>query len=232
MRIIKDFINGFLHIFFPDVCLNCSEALSQQETKICYRCLSQLQPARYTNHEENEITRIFEGRIPITYATAGFIYHKEGILQHLIFLLKYHRHKDIGQILGREMGSLLQDSVFNEIDTIIPVPLHPKKQKKRGYNQAKWIAMGLSEMLNKSINTSSLLRTTHTASQTKKNRIERFENVQNIFKVMPQIDLTGKHILLVDDIITTGSTIESCANALLTHFPTLKISIACLAKAN
>lgn len=233
MNQLKTYIKGLIHLFFPHLCISCSNVLTHEEEELCYRCLSRLEPARYSDFEDNEIVQIFEGRVPIRYGTAGFKYHKEGILQRLIFQLKYHGHKKIGKILGAEMGFCLKNTEFQNIDYIIPVPLHPKRQRKRGYNQAEWIAKGLSLALNIRVNTDILHRQVHTSSQTKKNRIQRFENVQEIFKVMGKDeDIADKHILLTDDVITTGSTLEACANALISRFPSVKLSIACLAKAD
>ncbi len=121
---------------------------------------------------------IFEGISPIYFATTGFQYHKSGVLQQLIFKLKYHHHREIGYILGKIMGEALENTDFQSVDYIIPVPLHPKKQQKRGYNQSEWIAKGIAKVLKKKVRTDVLIRQVNTASQTKKNRMQRYENVQ------------------------------------------------------
>lgn len=229
---MKNFVDGFVHLFFPKTCIICSITLLKNEKTICYRCISQLEKARHTDFQHNEIMHLFEGQIPIQYATAGFKYHKEGILQQLIFKLKYHHQKNIGYILGKQMGITLKDTVFQDVDTIIPVPLHPKRQRERGYNQSEWIAKGLGEILQKEVCTDFLIRSVHTKSQTSKTRTERFDNIHNVFSVTSNDLLNNKHILLVDDVVTTGSTLISCAKALQENSKNIQLSIGCLAKAD
>lgn len=232
MGSLKQFIEGFGHLFFPKVCITCDIALLKNEKTICYRCISQLEKARHTDFKNNEIINLFGGQVPIRYATVGFKYHKEGILQQLIFKLKYHHQKNIGYILGKQMGIALKGTVFQTVDLIIPVPLHPKRLRKRGYNQSEWIAKGLSEILEKEVCSDLLIRSVHTKSQTNKTRTERFANTQNIFSVRSNNYLDNKHILLVDDVLTTGSTLISCAKSLLERNKNIRLSIGCLAKAD
>ncbi len=231
MRTLRKYGESLLHLFFPRVCIICLHPLILGEKTVCSRCVSQLEPSRHIDFKDNDIVYIFEGLVPIHLATAGFQYHKAGLLQQLIFQLKYHYHKEIGYVLGKIMGETLRNTDFKTVDYIIPVPLHPKKQRKRGYNQSEWIAKGIGEALGKKVRTDVLKRRVNTASQTKKNRMQRYENVQNVFVVRSKIS-ARKHILLVDDIVTTGSTLHACAEALLKETDNLQISIACLAKAN
>lgn len=232
MRFLNRYKNGLQHLLFPKTCIVCAQPLLQAERTVCYRCISQLEPSRYTDFRDNEIVQIFEGNIPILLATVGFHYHKEGILQELIFQSKYHYHREIGLILGRELGYVLKNTPFKTVDFLIPVPLHPKKQRKRGYNQSEWIARGVGEALGKELRTDLLLRTAHTDSQTRKSRMERFANMKKAFAIKNKGDLEGKHILLIDDVVTTGSTLIACAESLLKATEGVKISIACLAKAD
>lgn len=232
LKRLQTYKESCLHLFFPKTCLACAQPLLHNEKTLCYRCISQVEPSRYTDFIDNEIVHIFEGRVPICFATAGFRYHKEGLLQQLIFQLKYHYHKEIGKILGREMGYALENTPFQTVDCLIPVPLHPKKKRKRGYNQSEWIAKGLAEALDKNMRTDVLIRKVHTASQTRKNRIERFENMQQVFAVKDKTGIAGQHVLLVDDVVTTGSTLIGCAEVLRSTIENVKISIACLAKAD
>lgn len=232
MKRLEKYATGLLHLLFPKTCLICSHPLLSQEKTVCYRCIAQLEPVRYADFKDNEIAHIFEGRIPIALATAGFHYHKGGILQKLIFQLKYHYHKEIGVILGKHAGYALENTPFTEIDLLIPVPLHPKKQRKRGYNQSEWIAKGFGEALNKPVRTDILKRIVHTDSQTRKSRLQRFDNVNKVFSAISCADIAGKHIALVDDVVTTGSTLTACADALRDKTKNVQISIICLAKAD
>ncbi len=232
MNWLKKYTSGLLHLFFPNTCLLCSKPLFSKEKTVCYRCVSELEPSRIVDFSDNEITQLFEGKVPIVTAFTGFRYHKLGKLQQLIFQLKYHHHKEIGMILGREMGYALENTPFASVDYIIPVPLHPKKQRKRGYNQAEWIAKGLGEVLQKKVRTDILLRNVNTTSQTRKSRMERFENMQEVFSVIGSEDLESKHFLLVDDVVTTGSTLVNCVETLQNTIENSQVSIVCLAKAD
>ncbi len=229
---LKKYIDAFLHLFFPNICLYCSNPLLESEETVCYRCISSLEVNRELDFRDNEVAHLFEGKVKINLATVGFRYHKKGILQKLIFQLKYHHHKEIGIILGREMTYALGNTEFSTVDYIIPVPLHPKKERKRGYNQSFFIAKEISEVLKKEVRTDILKRKTNTVSQTKKSRMERFENMENVFFITNGSTLEGKHILLIDDVVTTGSTLVNCAEILEKEVKNIQISIACLAKAD
>jgi len=178
--------------------------------------------------KDNPVSKVFWGRVNIENATASYLFIKEGILQKLIHQLKYKGAKEIGFELGRHFGSELIDSEsYKNIDLIIPVPLHVKREKKRGYNQSEWIARGMVEFLEAKLELNNLVRAIETETQTKKTRFERWENVESIFNVNYPEKLENKHVLLVDDVITTGSTLEACANALL-KIKGVKVSIATL----
>ena len=175
---------------------------------------------------------LFAGRVPIFRATAFYSFHKGGIVQHLIHQLKYKGKMEIGSYLGFLFGlALLESEDFQSIDLILPVPLHPHKKQKRGYNQSEIICNGIVEGMKKQHNYNLLVRTVDTQTQTQKSRYNRWENVSQIFKVIQPEILTGKHILLVDDVVTTGATLEAAAQTLL-EIPNTKVSIACLAYAN
>ncbi len=177
------------------------------------------------------MAQIFWGRLPLHSATSFLFFNKGGNVQHLIHRLKYKRKPEVGIYLGRLMGFQLMDSpLFAEVDLIIPVPLHPKKERIRGYNQSEIIGKGLEQSMKAVLSTGNLIRSVHTSSQTKKSRYGRWENVKGIFEVKNPEILKGKHLLLVDDVITTGATLESCANTLL-EVPGIKLSVASLAYA-
>ena len=166
----------------------------------------------------------------MSFATGFFFFNKGSAYQGLMHKFKYHGYKEIGLVIGRYFGSQIRQSHFNQIDIIIPVPLHKSKLKKRGFNQSEWLGIGLSESMLKPLDTKTLIRAVATETQTRKSRFERWENVDSIFKLTDKKSLVGKHILLVDDVVTTGSTLEACANAIL-EIENTKVSIATMAVA-
>lgn len=203
------------------------------EQTLCVSCLMKLPQTNFHKMRNNMIEKSFWGRIRIERATSFFFFMKGSDFQHLLHALKYKGRSDIGVYLGKRFGNeLVTQPDFRNFDRIIPVPLHADKLKKRGYNQSEMIARGLSKAMNIPVDTKTLVRTTFTETQTKKSRIERWENVKSVFSANPAINLNGQHVLLVDDVLTTGATIEGCAQALLDKNPTVKISVATLAYAH
>ncbi len=222
---------NFLNLFYPRVCNACGRPLFTGEDVICTRCLFKLPQTNFHLHKENPVSRIFWGRVALHSATAFLFFNKGGIVQHLIHRLKYKNKPQVGIYLGRQFGFQLMDSpLFKEVDIIIPVPLHPKKEHVRGYNQSEMIAKGLEQSMNAVSVAGNLVRSVHTSSQTKKSRYSRWENVKGIFEVKNPGQLQGKHLLLVDDVITTGATLEACCETLL-QIPDIKLSVASLAYA-
>lgn len=228
---ISVWFTDFINLFYPRLCEACGNYLFKNEETICTRCLFHLPKTDFHLNKNNPVSILFWGRVNINYATSYYTFSKGSQFQKLIHKLKYHNKKEIGITLGKHFGeSLKKSDFFKDIDVIIPVPLHPKKEKIRGYNQANLVAIGLSKSMLKPIESNNLIRKIHTESQTKKNKLERWENVDNIFELVEPSSLINKHILLVDDVVTTGSTLESCANALL-KAEGAKVSIATLAYA-
>ncbi|MCD4732056.1 MAG: ComF family protein [Bacteroidales bacterium] len=159
---------------------------------------------------ENPVSKVFWGRVNLTTATSMYFYRKGGKVQNLIHQLKYKGHKEIGIFLGEIYGNQLMESpLYNGIDLIIPIPLHKSKLKKRGFNQAELFARGLARSMQKEMDLKSLVRQVATSTQTKKTRYRRWENVSEIFKLEIPDNITGKKILVVDDVITTGATMEA-----------------------
>ncbi len=221
----------FVNLFYPKLCQVCSQILLRNEQVICTSCLYHMPKTNFHLEQHNPVSILFWGRVRIEYATSYFVFSKGSKYQKLIHKLKYHRRPDIGIELGKHFGVRLRESnFFKDIDCIIPVPLHVKKQKIRGYNQAEMIAEGLAESMNLRLNTNNLYRSVYTESQTRKTKLERWENVNRIFKLHNSSQLEGKHILLVDDVVTTGSTLEACAQCIL-EAKNSKVSIATLAYA-
>lgn len=220
-----------VRLFFPPCCITCGDALSTGEECLCFPCLQNLPKIRYTPSEANEIEKRFWGKIPIEHATSYFHYTKGSDFDKILFELKYHGKKEIGEIMGRYMSkSLLDSGFFQGIDIIVPIPLHKKRYKKRGYNQSEWLAKGVSAITRIPMNITSVKRTIPNSTQTHKNKWDRWEDVQNIFTIISPDEIQGKHILLVDDVLTTGATLISCASAIM-KVQGVKISILTLAAA-
>ncbi|MCF8217962.1 MAG: ComF family protein [Bacteroidales bacterium] len=227
---VSEPITDLFRLVFPVYCENCGETLHKGEECLCSFCEYQLPQTHFHLQTDNPVETIFWGRIPV-FAAATFLHYQKGeMVQQLIHQLKYHGKGHIGVYLGRLFGQqLMQSQRFNDVNVIIPVPLHWKKKKLRGYNQSEKIAEGLEKSMNAVKDTQSLLRVTHSSTQTKKTRYERWENVKSIFQLSPESSkLENQHVLLVDDVITTGSTIESCFLK-LTEINGIRISIVSLA---
>lgn len=226
---MRTVLNELLNLFFPNLCLLCKDPLVDGEKYICLQCLCDLPRTRYYDLETNPVAQLFFGKTPVIGATALFHYEKGGRVRQLIHALKYHDNKELGYELGRMLALEYQKtSLFDQVDLLIPVPLHPKKQKQRGYNQSEWIARGISETLNIPINTTALCRNKKTDTQTHKQLYERWSNVWNVFSLTGKEILLHKHILLIDDVITTGSTIGACAET-LASIPGIQISLLAIA---
>lgn len=221
--------NDILNIFFPNVCLSCNSILTQHENTLCSKCVADLPLTNYLKNNNTNMAKVFYGRIKIEHATALLFYHKKGITQELIHKLKYQGYEQIGTYFGNWLGSdLKKNGSFDDIDYIIPVPLHKNRLKSRGYNQVTKLGQGLAFHLNKPYIEDLLIRTNSNKTQTKKSRLERIKNVNKLFYLTDGIFFEGKHILLIDDIITTGATLEACANELL-KTKNIKISLAVIA---
>ncbi len=224
-------LTDFLNLFFPNLCQACGRSLIKSENIICLECLYKLPKTNFHLHENNPISRIFWGRADIQAATSFLFFNKGGHVQKLIHELKYKGNTETGKYLGEQFGRDLYDSeLFGNIDIIIPVPLHKKRLHSRGFNQSEVICNGMSISMKKPINTNCLQRLEHTDTQTKKARYTRWENVVGKFGIVDSAELEGKNLLLVDDVLTTGATLESCAQVLL-EIPDVKVSVATLAYA-
>lgn len=208
-------LSGFLDLLFPRLCVVCGSALSYSEEYVCVSCLARLPKTRYHLLPDNNLEKCFWGKINIEHASAFFYYTKGSGFDKILHELKYRGMKELGQVMGRYMATeIISSGFFDGIDVIVPVPLHPDKKKQRGYNQSEWIAAGLSAVTGIPVDTTSMKRKVANPTQTHKNTLERWENVQGIFEATDVSALEGKHVLLVDDVLTTGSTILSCASAL------------------
>lgn len=228
MNILKSLIN----LLFPRTCAACGTLLLEGEDTVCTTCRYLLPKTGYENNPNNPLAQMFFGQMPFKAVMAEFFFSKTGKVQHLIHGLKYHHCRENGIFLGQEIGkSLLKAHDYQGVDCIIPIPLHPKKEKIRGYNQSHIIAEGISEIMNIPIAEKCLVRSVFTDTQTKKSREDRYQNVKDIFEVRNPSQLAGKHVLLVDDVLTTGATLMSAGKALM-QVEGIKISVATVACAS
>lgn len=220
------FINDFIGLFYPRVCLACGEVLMSYEETVCTTCRYLLPKTRYESLSDNPLSRMFRGQVPFKAVTSEFFFSKDGKIQSLMHNLKYKGETDAGLFLGQELGkSLHQSPLFNDADCLIPIPLHPKKEKTRGYNQSRVIAEGIAKETGLDIADECLFRKVYTETQTHKGRNERLKNVSGVFGLHNSDSLKGKHVILIDDVLTTGATMLS-AGAALFSIPDIVISIA------
>lgn len=207
-------LSSFVRLFFPRYCVVCGKPLQEGEEGICFRCNMDLPRTNYHLHKDNPVERMFWGKMPLERATSFFFYRKGNDSRRILHLLKYGGRKDLGELMGRQMAAELSETgFFREMDVIIPIPLHPRKQKERGYNQSECIARGISVVTGIPVDTVSVQRGKHTETQTRKSAFERWTNVEGVFLLPHPEHFAGKHILLVDDVLTTGATTTACADA-------------------
>jgi ComF family protein len=225
---MKNIIKDFAGLFYPRLCITCDRKLMTQENFICLHCLYDLPRTHFHSDPENKIAQLFWGRARVDSATSWLFFRKGSRYQKLVHYLKYRGLKEIGEEMGKLFGDELTGTPFQESDVVIPVPLHPRKLKQRGYNQSEWIAKGIASTLNKPLMVNNLTRVVFTNTQTRKNRFERWQNVEGIFSVCLPSEIYQKNILIVDDVVTTGSTLEAAATAIL-QAGAAKVRIATLA---
>lgn len=223
---------NLINLFFPPVCAGCHSLLLSNEKVICTICRHNIPLTNHHLNSENEAFKKFYGRIPVEHSSALLYFHKKGIVQELIHNLKYKGQEEIGTILGEWYAEDLNNSsIINSIDEIIPVPLHKRKLRERGYNQVTNFGLALATNLNIAYNPSLLVRNVYSKTQSKKNLLNRSEGIDTVFDVYFSEKDHNKHFLLIDDVMTTGSTLEACSHALL-KIPGAKISIVCMAMAH
>jgi ComF family protein len=223
---------NIINLFFPPVCAGCHSFLISNENVICTVCRHNIPLTNHHLNPENEAFKKFYGRIPIEYTSALFYFHKKGIVQELIHNLKYKGQEQIGTVLGEWYSEDLKNSiVIQSVDQIIPVPLHKRKLRERGYNQVTKFGHALSEGLNIEYNPNLLVRNIYSKTQSRKSFLNRSDGIDALFDVTFTEKDHNKHFLLIDDVLTTGSTLEACSHALL-KIPGAKISVVCMALAH
>lgn len=208
---IKKLAGDLIHVLFPDLCLACSSLPKTRDASFCVDCLHAMP---YTDHfllKENDVTKHFRGRVSILHGAALLRFREGGIVQEMLHHLKYKKRKEIGEVLGEIAGKKLLDStIFSLPDIIIPVPVHPKKVRRRGYNQSTIFGKAVGAVIKVALADDILIKDTETTSQTGKSRTERVVNVSEVFVLKKPEEISGRHVLIVDDVITTGATLEAC----------------------
>jgi len=225
---IKD---SLLHLLFPHICAGCGTDNLGNKDILCLHCMVSLPETHFERYANNPIERKFYGRIPLHAATAQYYFSRDSILQHLVHQLKYNSNKKLGYQLGKLMGVSLKRSGRFNVNALVPLPLFKVREKKRGYNQAFILCEGIAEELQLPILKNIIIRPEHTETQTHKGRIERWKNIDGKFRLIDPVPIAGKHLLLVDDVVTTGATLESCGSELL-KAENLTLSLACLCYAD
>lgn len=226
---LRLYVTDFISLIYPDTCCACGKCLMSQEQHLCIICRAMMPQTRFHRHKENRLSGIFWGRQNIETGTALYYFHKGGKVQRVIHHFKYKGNIALGHYLGKKLGQNLATSeLYRPVNCVIPVPLHPDKERIRGFNQSTVIANGIAESMKIECRTDLLIRSQHTETQTKKDRLQRWQNVSAVFETPNPALLERKSILLVDDVVTTGATLEACVEALLRIRGT-KVWIATLA---
>ncbi len=230
MRLLQNTFEGLRHLLFPRLCGGCGKALLPAEDPVCMVCDLEIPKTAAHHLENNETALRIAGRFPFVQASSWAYFSQESLLQHLLHNIKYRQREDWAVALGNRLGTELNAAGWG-MEVLLPVPLHPRKKRARGYNQSERLCDGLSDAMGIPVWPDALRRLRATESQTAKNTTERLLNVKDAFAVSPRYaqKLKGCHVLLVDDVLTTGATIESCAGALLRDVPDVQISVATLA---
>jgi len=226
---IDEMLKNLLNLFYPLVCNGCKKMLNTNETTVCLVCRHKIPLTNHLLQKENEAYKKFNGKLSVEHVSAMMYYHKRGIVQQLIHNLKYNKQQEIGSLLGQwHVTNLQENEIIRSADFIIPVPLHKKRFKERGYNQVTAFCESISNGLNIPLNENILFRNEYTITQSKKGLIDRNTVSKTTFDVTFSEEHHDKHFLLIDDVLTTGATLEACGKALLT-IPKAKISIVTMA---
>lgn len=220
---------NMIHLLYPAVCAGCGSDILPENSLICSDCLDSMPLTGFCLFRENPVEKIFRGRLPVVTASAYAYFTKDSVVQNMLHSLKYGGNKEIGIVMGSMMGRVLKSCAWNnDLSAIIPLPLHYRKKKKRGYNQAELICEGISGEMNVPVLTDVIERKKNTATQTRRSRSERWNNIESTFDVKNDSEIRNKHVLLIDDVITTGATLDACGTELL-KTEGLRLSLAAFA---
>ncbi|WP_116125799.1 ComF family protein [Lewinella sp. IMCC34183] len=228
---LTTYLRGLGQLFFPALCLSCRRAVGGHDQLLCVACEAEFPPRTDLSLPENEVTDRLAGRLPLTFGGAAYTFRDGTVCQRLIHALKYHHRPDVGHALGHRFGHRLADvPALADLTALVPVPIHRRRRHERGYNQAEAIARGLSEALGVPVRQHALRRVDFRGSQTRRGKLERLDNVRHSFKRSREA-VAGGHVLLIDDVLTTGATLDFCGQVLLEARPDLRVSVATLALA-
>lgn len=231
MKKIFQLLDNLLSIFYPRLCVGCGQILQENEPHLCLNCQLHLPETNYHLSDDNPLELIFRGRAKVENVYSFLFYRKGNDVQRILHQLKYKGNKEIGAYIGEMYGrKLAAADKLEDVELILPIPLHPKKLRSRGYNQSEWIAKGLSAATGIPYATDVLVRSTYTETQTKKSRFSRWENVKEVFAIANADKIAGRHVVVCDDVLTTGATTEAAIQKIL-EVPGARVSVVTLATA-
>lgn len=222
--------DAIIHLVFPHVCCGCMSENLDRHNILCMRCMAALPETHFEILAGNPVEKRFWGRLQVEQATAQYYFTRESLIQQLMHQFKYKKNREIGYYLGKIMGESIRKSGRFPVDALVPLPLFASREKKRGYNQSAVLCDGMAESLKLPVLKDVIIRSHHTETQTRKGRIDRWQNMEGKFELVRPNAIKGKHLLLVDDVITTGATLEACGTELLTA-GNVKLSVATLCSA-
>jgi ComF family protein len=226
---MKTIFQSLLHLFFPHTCAGCGSDILGHDQLLCLHCVDRLPHTGFHRYAGNPVEKIFWGRLPVSCATSFLYFTKSSLLQHLVHQFKYNGKAEIGQFIGRRMGEVLREAPrFDSVDALVPLPLFAARERKRGYNQSGVLCDGMAEIMQLPVLKHVITRKSATETQTRKGRTARWANIAGRFELLQPEAISGKHLLLVDDVITTGATLEACGQELIATGNT-KLSIFTMA---
>lgn len=221
-----NFLQPILQVLFPSTCACCGEVLVSGERQVCMHCLMDMAETGYSALRDNAAERFLTGRFPLETATAVYHFRPENRVRDMVHAMKFHGNADLCRLMGRQMGlDLLRSGRYDDVDLLVPVPLHWRRRLKRGYNQSELLCRGIADVMGRPVNTTAVVRHRYTRQQSLQRGHTRAANVEGAFRVRRPSEIEGRHLLLVDDVLTTGATVTACADA-IAAVPGVKISVA------